>query len=136
MKIEELTVVLHKLSLLAIGEITNKTVDEGQFNENLFSYGRCRVVIEPLQFMSVTRSIDDGEGVKIGFQLSPNYLTEHYNFCIKGALPELLWTITLGNISSGVVDSLANSHIRFDYISPEIENIATEEFLQTIRNLK
>ncbi|MBT8634021.1 hypothetical protein C2751_00035 [Polynucleobacter paneuropaeus] len=135
MKKEELSVVLHKLSLLAISEITNRTIDEVEFNENLLSYGRCRVITEPVQFISVKPSMSDDEGHRITFQLSPNYLTQHYNLCIKGVLPELRWKITLGQKSLGVVDSLANSQIEFDFISAEIEQIDTEEFLETIRNL-
>ena len=136
MKIEEISVVLHKLSLLAISEITNRTVDETKFNENLFSYGRCRVIIEPLQFISANEPINNTEGAKISFKLSPNYLTQHYNFCIKGALPELEWTITLGHKNSDVVDSLADSQIQIVSASPKIEDIDTNEFLETIRNLK
>ena len=133
---EELSVVLHKLSLLAISEITNRTVDEIEFNDNLLSYGRCRVITEPLQFVYVKASLSDDEGHRITFQLSPNYLTQHYSLCVKGVLPELRWKVTLGHKGLGVVDSLANSQIEFDFVSPQIAEVDTEEFLETIRNLK
>ncbi|WP_114639189.1 hypothetical protein [Polynucleobacter necessarius] len=132
---EELSVVLHKLSLLAISEITNRTVDDAEFDEGLLSYGRCRVITEPLQFISVKPPMSDDEGYRVIFQLSPNYLTQHYTLCIKGVLPELKWKVTLGQKSLGVVESLANSQFDFDFVSAEIEAIDTEEFLETIRNL-
>ena len=89
----ELSVVLHKLSLLAISEITNRTIIQAEFDENLLSYGRCRVITEPLQFISVKGSLSEVEGHRITFQLSPNFLTQHYNLCIKGVLPEEVFSI-------------------------------------------
>lgn len=135
MKSEELSLVLHKLSLLAIGEITNTTVDYDEFDKNLLSYGSCRVIIEPVQFISIRQADSDQEGHQITFQFSPNYLTKHYNLCLKGGFFELKWVVTLDKRLLGVVDSMANSHIEFQCISPQIESVTTEEFLEGIKNL-
>ena len=135
MKSEELILVLHKLSLLAISEITSKTVNYDEFDNSLLSYGRCRVITEPLQLISIKQAGSDQEGHQITFQFSPSYLTQYYNFCLKAGFCELKWVVMLDKRVAGVVDSVANSRIEFEFISSKLEDVSTQEFLESIKNL-